>query len=399
MRKCIVRVAASKTIFHRENFATKDPVMARIVHRLTRNCKLFVKKIVTFSYIHTILPWRHRRRRGVMPSVTGGQGCGRGFKPAAQPRNETMSAVLPFPSLERMRATSLLRDYAELTKLRVTSLIVMTAWCGYFFAAGRAGISSWHWGLFHSLLGIGLVSSGTAALNEVIERDVDARMRRTALRPLPTGRMSLLHASLAGALLAIGGSIYLAVLTNALTGLLTFLTALVYLAVYTPLKRISPLCTFVGAFPGAMPAVLGWTAVRGKVEWDTMVLFAILFLWQFPHFFSIAWLYRDDYAQGGIRMLPVVEPEGTSTVRRILIYSVLLIPVSLVPSLTGMAGKIYLVGALVLGFSLLGMGARLAILDLPLSSAASKKRARQLLLSTVVYLPILFALMMTNSRR
>ncbi len=309
-----------------------------------------------------------------------------------------MSAVLPFPTVERTRATSLFRDYAQLTKARVTSLIVMTAWCGYFFAARKAGVAVWNWGIFHGLFGVGMVSSGTAALNEVIERDIDARMRRTALRPLPSGRMSLLHASLAGTLLAIGGSVYLAAFTNVLTGLLAFLTALLYLAVYTPLKRISPLCTFVGAFPGAMPGVLGWTAVRGQVEWGTVILFAILFLWQFPHFFAIAWLYREDYARGEVRMLPVVEPLGISTGRQILIYSTLLIPVSLMPSLTGMAGRIYLVGALVLGFSLLAMGARLAMLNMPLSGAASKQRARQLLQSTIVYLPILFALMMINSR-
>lgn len=150
----------------------------------------------------------------------------------------------------RTRATSLLRDYAELTKLRVTSLIVMTAWCGYFFGAHQAGVPWISWGLFHSLLGIGLVSSGTAALNEVMEHDVDAFMRRTALRPLPAGRMSLFHATAVGVLAAVGGSIYLALATNPLTGLLTFLTSVVYLAAYTPLKRISPICTFVGAFPG-----------------------------------------------------------------------------------------------------------------------------------------------------
>jgi protoheme IX farnesyltransferase len=299
----------------------------------------------------------------------------------------------------RTRATSLLRDYAELTKLRVTTLIVMTAWCGYFFGAHKAGVSWISWGLFHSLLGIGLVSSGTAALNEVMEHDVDAYMRRTALRPLPAGRMSLLHATLVGVLAAVGGSIYLAVFTNPLTGLLTFLTAVVYLAAYTPLKRISPICTFVGAFPGAMPGVLGWTAARGKLEWGTLVLFAILFVWQFPHFFSIAWLYREDYAKGGVRMLPVVEEDGRSTAHRIIIYSVALIPISLLPSFMGMAGRIYLVGAVALGFALLYVGARLAFLNLPLASAPSKMRARHVLQATVIYLPLLFALMMINSVR
>lgn len=295
------------------------------------------------------------------------------------------------------RAISLFRDYAELTKLRVTSLIVMTAWCGYFFGAHKAGLAWFSWGLLHALLGIGLVSSGTAALNEVMEHDIDGFMRRTSLRPLPAGRMSIVHATAAGLLATIGGSIYLALFTNPLTGLLTFLTSVVYLAAYTPLKRVSPICTFVGAFPGAMPGVLGWTAVRGRVEWGTLVLFAILFVWQFPHFFSIAWLYREDYAKGGIKMLPVVEEDGRSTARRILAYSIALIPVSVLPSFLGMAGKIYLVGAVAMGAAMLYFGIRLAFLKLPLVAAQSKMRARHVLQATVIYLPLLFALMMGNS--
>ncbi len=297
----------------------------------------------------------------------------------------------------RTRATSVLRDYAELTKLRVTSLIIMTAWCGYFFGAHKAGISWFSLGLLHALIGIGLVSSGTAALNEVMEHDVDGHMRRTALRPIPAGRMSLAHAMIVGLLMSIGGSFYLAIFTNPLTGLLTFLTSVVYLAAYTPLKRVSPVCTFVGAFPGAMPGVLGWTAVRGHLEWETAVLFAILFVWQFPHFFSIAWLYREDYEKGGIKMLPVVEEDGKSTAHRILIYSIALIPISLLPSYMGMAGKIYLVGASALGCAMLYFGIRLAFLNLPLATARSKKRARHVLQATVIYLPLLFALMMGNS--
>jgi heme o synthase len=294
--------------------------------------------------------------------------------------------------------TSLLLDYAELTKLRVTTLIVMTAWCGYFFASRKAGVPRLSFVLVHALLGVGLVSSGTAALNEVMERDVDARMRRTASRPLPTGRMSLLHAAFAGVLLTVGGSLYLGAFANPLTGWLTFLTSVVYLGAYTPLKRFSSVCTFVGAFPGAMPGVLGWTAARGRLEWGTLILFGILFLWQFPHFFSIAWLYREDYAQGGVRMLPVVEPQGRSTAIRIVLYSILLLPVSLLPSFSGMSGRAYLGGALILGFGLLWMGARLATLRMPLTSAVSKLRARQLLQATIVYLPVLFLLMMTDCR-
>ena len=179
-----------------------------------------------------------------------------------------MSAMTQPLLLLRRQASSVLRDYAELMKARVTTLIVMTAWCGYYFGAQKAGVSSLSWGLFHALLGIGLVSSGTAALNEVMEYRVDGHMRRTAQRPLPTGRMSLLHATIAGLVATLGGSIYLAIFTNPLTGLLTCLTSVVYLAAYTPLKRVSPICTFVGAFPGAMPGVLGWTAARGQLEWS-----------------------------------------------------------------------------------------------------------------------------------
>src|ERR1700675_439036 len=296
--------------------------------------------------------------------------------------------------LFRRQATSLLRDYAELMKLRVTTLIVMTAWCGYYFGAQKAGVSSLSWGLFHALLGVGLVSSGTAALNEVMEHDVDGHMRRTAQRPLPTGRMSLLHATLVGMLMTIGGALYLDVTLNALTGSLALLTAFVYLAAYTPLKKVHPVCTFIGAFPGAMPGVLGWTAARGRLEWETLALFAIVFFWQFPHFFSIAWLYREDYAAGQIRMLPVVEPDGKSTSRRIILYSLALIPISLAPTLLGMAGRIYLAGALVLGLALLYTASRLTMLQAPLSAARSKQRARQLLQATVFYLPLLFVLMM-----
>jgi len=303
----------------------------------------------------------------------------------------------PMTAVLRRQAGSLLRDYAELMKARVTTLIVMTAWCGYYFGAEKSGVSSFSWGLFHALFGIALVSSGTAALNEVMEHKVDGQMRRTAQRPLPAGRMSLRHATAAGLIAAIGGSIYLAIFTNPLTGLLTLLTSIVYLAAYTPLKRISPICTFVGAFPGAMPGVLGWTAIRGQLEWGTLILFAILFVWQFPHFFSIAWLYREDYAAGGIRMLPVVEEDGRSTARRIVAYSLILIPLSLLPSIFGMAGKIYLVGAFVLSVGLLYFGARLAFLKMPVNSGRSKMMARQVLQATVIYLPLLFALMMGNS--
>ena len=302
-------------------------------------------------------------------------------------------------SFSRLPIVPRLSDYAQLTKARVTTLIVITAWCGFFFGARGAGLPVLGWRLLHALLGIALVSSGTAALNEVMEHEIDGRMRRTARRPIPSGRMSLLHATVVGVLLTIGGSIYLVVATNWLTGALTFLTSLIYLAAYTPLKRISPICTFVGAFPGAMPGVLGWTAARGRLDWAALALFAILFLWQFPHFFAIAWMYREDYARGSIRMLPVVEPDGQSTSARIVLYSVALIPVSVVPTFLGMSGWIYLGGATLLGLAFLYFGARLSLLGLPVNDARSRLRARQLFRWSIVYLPVLFALMMSNATR
>jgi heme o synthase len=294
---------------------------------------------------------------------------------------------------------SRLRDYAELTKSSVTTLIVLTAWCGYFLGAHKLGVSSWSLGLVHTLLGVALVSSGTAALNEVLESSVDARMRRTAQRPVPSGRMTRVHAAAVGLALTLGGSAYLVIYANLLTGLLVFLTSLVYLAAYTPLKKVSPVCTFVGAFPGAMPVVLGWTAARGKLEVETLILFAIMFVWQFPHFLSIAWLYREDYAQGDIRMLPVVESDGKSTVWRILAYSGALIPVSILPVALGMAGRVYLVGAILMGAALLRVSMGMAYPQLPATAPASKPSARRLLRATIIYLPALFALMMANSGR
>jgi len=308
-----------------------------------------------------------------------------------------MSALSQPVAMPRSTVITRLRDYAELTKMRVTTLIVMTTWCGFYFGALRSGVSSLSWGLFHTLLGVGLVSGGTAALNEVMEHNIDGRMRRTAQRPLPAGRMSLLHAAIVGSAMTIGGSIYLGWVLNPLTGWLAFATSVVYLAAYTPLKKIHPVCTCVGAFPGAMPGVLGWTAARGRLEWGALVMFAIVFFWQFPHFFSIAWLYREDYEGGGVRMLPVVKPDGKSTSRRIILYSLGLIPVSLLPTWLGMSGWAYFTGAAIMGIALCYFGVRLAAAGLPATAPASKPRARHLLQATVFYLPLLFALMMLNT--
>jgi heme o synthase len=307
-----------------------------------------------------------------------------------------MSTLSPSLVIPPNPIVTRVHDYGELIKAGVTTLVVMTAWCGYYFGALKSGVSSLSWNLFHTLLGIGLVSGGTAALNEVLERDIDRQMRRTAQRPLPAGRIGLLHGGLIGILMTIGGALYLGRALNPLTGWLSLLTSAVYLALYTPLKKIHPMCTFVGAFPGAMPGLLGWTSARGHLEWGALVMFAIVFFWQFPHFFSIAWLYQEDYAAGRVRMLPVVEPDGKSTARQILLYSLVLIPVSMLPAFLGMSGRVYLFGALALSIALLAFGFRLTSLHLAANSPRSKRPARQLLQATVFYLPLLFALMMLN---
>ena len=307
-----------------------------------------------------------------------------------------MSTATQPLAVPRYDALTLARDYAELIKLRVTTLIIMTAWCGFYFGAVKSGVSSLSWALFHALAGIGLVAAGTAALNEVMEHNIDGQMRRTANRPMPSGRMSVLHGTLAGLVMTLGGAVYLGFALNPLTGWLGLATSAVYLAAYTPLKRVHPICTFVGAIPGAMPGVLGWTAARGQLEWAALVMFAIVFFWQFPHFYSIAWLYCEDYASGGIRMLPVVESDGRSTAREIVIYSILLIPVSVLPTFFGMSGKVYAIGAVVLTVALFYFGLRLANFDLAPTTPQSKLRARHLLQATVFYLPLLFVLMMLN---
>jgi heme o synthase len=294
------------------------------------------------------------------------------------------------------KKTSFFGDYAQLFKLRVTSLIVMTAWAGYYMGAARSGIPSFSWTLLNALWGIGLTSAGAAALNEVLERELDAHMRRTSNRPLPSGRMNLGTGLTAGLVAVILGPVALALTTNVLTGVLAFATAATYLTLYTPLKLRSPISTLVGAFPGAMPPLLGWTAIRGKLEPEAFFLFLIVFFWQFPHFQAIAWMYRDDYEAAGIKMLPVVDKAGHSVIRQMLVYSCTLIPVSLMPVLFRMAGKFYLAGALILGLGFVWFVYRLARTHLPTTAPETRKLARQLLQASVAYLPVLFALMMLD---
>jgi protoheme IX farnesyltransferase len=262
--------------------------------------------------------------------------------------------------------------------------------------AARSGVSSLTWSLLNALVGIGVTCAGSAALNEVLEHKIDALMRRTRNRPLPAGRMSLANGLTAGILATVLGPVYLSLTTNILTGVLAFSTAATYLAFYTPLKRISPISTFVGAFPGAMPPLLGWTAIRGKLEIEAVFLFLIVFFWQFPHFQAIAWMYREDYEAAGIKMLPVVDQAGHAVIRQMFTYCSTLISVSLVPTLLQMTGKIYLFGALVLGLGFLWFVFRLARTKLPTTSPDSRLFARQLLQASVIYLPLLFALMMLN---
>ena len=308
-----------------------------------------------------------------------------------------MSTATPTMVVPRSTASVLARDYAELIKLRVTSLLVMSAWTGYFMGAARSGISSWGWGLVHALVGIGLVSGGTAAMNEVLEQDVDALMRRTADRPLPSKRMGMTQGMAIASFMIFGGGAYLAVMTNTLTVVLTMLTAVLYLGVYTPLKRVSPICTFIGAIPGAMPPLLGWAAARGRIEAEGLILFAIVFCWQFPHFYSIAWMYREDYANARIRMLPVIEENGAWTRREIIGYSLALIPATMLPALMHMTGRVYLVSAIVLGGAMLWYGLQASFSPPPMSSTKARIHARNLLKATVIYLPLLFAAMMLNA--
>jgi len=292
---------------------------------------------------------------------------------------------------------SRIADYQELFKVRVTSMAVLTAWAGFYLGSMRSGITSMHWGLLESLLGIALVSCGASVMNQVIERKIDARMVRTAQRPLAAGRFSLLHGLALGMACFAAGALLLAWFTNPVTVMLTLLTGFTYVAVYTPLKRYTTLATFIGAFPGAMPPLLGWTAARGVIEWPAVALFAILFVWQFPHFMAIAWLYREDYAKAGIRMLPVVQPDGWSTACEALIYAVLMIPVSAVPYYLHLTGPVYLVAAVLLGLGYLAYTIRFARITRALTTAESRGYARDLLRASVIYLPLLLMAMMLNA--
>ena len=277
-------------------------------------------------------------------------------------------------------------DYFELTKPSVVWLIVMSTAVGFYL--GSSGSLSLL--LFaHTLLATALLAGGTGALNQWAERDLDARMRRTEQRPLPAGRLRPVPALAFGIVITLMGVVYLALAVNLLSAALGLLTTLSYLFLYTPLKTKTPFSTFVGSFPGAMPPLIGWAAARNDLSVGGWVLFAVLFLWQFPHFYSIAWMYREDYARAGIKMLPVVEPDGVSTGRQIVCYAAALIPVSLAPVLLGMAGTAYLVGAVLCGLGYLYFGVLTARVKTTL-------QARRLLQASVIYLPLIYSLLVLD---
>ena len=288
-----------------------------------------------------------------------------------------------------------MRDYIELTKPNVTWLILMSTGIGYFF--GLKSAPTWlqflrsigYPSLLHTILGTALIASGTAALNQWLEREADQKMRRTSARPLPAGRLSAPRALAFGAALSVAGFLELWLGVNLLSALIGAFTLISYLFIYTPMKQRTWWSTTVGAFPGAMPPAIGYAAATGTLTLESLVLFAILFLWQFPHFYSIAWMYREDYARAGIRMLPVCEPDRRSTARQIVCYGLALIPVSLVPSLLGMSGHIYLAGALVLGLWYLYFGVRVAL-------ERTMRRARSVLVASVLYLPLIYGLMLID---
>jgi protoheme IX farnesyltransferase len=257
---------------------------------------------------------------------------------------------------------------------------------GYFFGA-KAGWSLAT--LFHTLMGTCLIASGTAALNQWYERDADARMKRTRGRPLPSGRLSPAKAFWFAIALTLIGFAELSIGANLLTGMLGMFTVLTYLGAYTPLKQKSPHSTTVGAIPGAMPPLIGFAGAAGMLTPEALILGAILFVWQFPHFDAIAWMYREDYERAGIRMLPVVEPDGESTARRIVLCSVALIPISLLPRLWNMTGNLYLVGAVAAGVMFVYYSWRVM-------ADRTRARARGVLLASVIYLPILYGLLVLD---
>jgi len=292
-------------------------------------------------------------------------------------------------AVTRVRAQRRTADFVVLTKPRVVLMVLVTTLVG--FHVGSVGASD-PLRLLHALIGTGLAAAGSLALNQFLERDVDSRMERTRRRPLPDKRLQPKEALYFGLALTLAGPTYLGLTINWLSAVVVTVTAASYLLAYTPLKRHSSLCTVLGAIPGALPPVTGWVAARGEFGVGAWVLFGILFLWQLPHTLAIAWVYRRDYARADLRMLPVVDPEGASTCRQVIINCLALLAVGLLPSLVGITGPVYFLGALVLGAAMLACGIALAM-------TRSMGDARRLVYASLVYLPALFVLMAVDKIR
>ena len=283
-------------------------------------------------------------------------------------------------------ARSRTSDFVTLAKPRLNLLVVASALAGYVMAGGDLSNAVV---VVCTVLGTGLVAGGASAFNQVIERVPDSLMRRTRLRPVPDGRLQPLESLVFGAALAAAGLILLGTAVNALSAIVALVTLLTYALVYTPLKRRSSFATVIGAIPGALPPVIGWAAARGALSQGAWVLFAIVFLWQLPHFLAIAWIYRDDYARAGFLMLPVIEPDGRSTARQAVFYCAALLPVSLAPTLLGLANTLYFGEALVLGLLFLG-------LTLQFARTRTVPDARRLFFASIIYLPVLWILMIAG---
>jgi protoheme IX farnesyltransferase len=294
--------------------------------------------------------------------------------------------------LRRTTISGVLSDYCELTKPEINFLIAMTTGAGFWMGTAAA-LANFPWmSCINTVLGTTLVASGASSLNQLIESRYDAQMRRTAQRPLPSKRISHAHALSFGILLSVVGVVYLTVATNLLASLMAALTLLSYLFLYTPLKRITPLCTLIGAFPGATPPLIGWAAACGHLDAAAWILFAIVFLWQFPHFMSIAWIYREDYDRAGYLVLPSREFQSRFVAWQCQLPAMGLFAVTTVPALRGQSGIVYFAGAFVLGMLVLYYSTRFAVLK----SVAS---ARQLLFASILYLPVLFALLALDKKK
>jgi protoheme IX farnesyltransferase len=293
--------------------------------------------------------------------------------------------ILKLKAVQRVEARNL-RAFLVLAKPEITLMVMISAGFGSLMASGLLQITI----LVHTVVGIGLLAAGVAALNQYLERDLDSRMRRTARRPLPAGELTRRQALLFGVVVSVSGMLYVLLLLNALTALLGLLTLITYLFIYTPLKTRTQLCTFLGAFPGAAPVLMGWSATTNGLNLEAWALVAILFFWQFPHFYAIGWLYREDYARVGMRMLPSLdENDESTTFRLILISTQLLIVASLSWTLIAHTGTLYLVSAIILGIGFYYFAYQAY-------SSRSKRAAKRLLHASVIYLPLLYLFMILD---